>query len=376
MKQLHTVHKTAKKLIGLGCAGALLALSLTGCGGMTSDTITVDANGNYAYAPIGDADYYVVRFFEPDDFNEDGTIKEDSKAALKQTLQAAAGTTGTFKKVKNLAFGEYIPTIYGLYMDKTTTETVIGDPLTIGGTLTTPEILVQNDYGSIKVAVTDKSFEDYYFSKETLYSFTAEVYTDAACSGTPVETVEFGSDAAYIEPTNSSKAVWIRNQYTEIPVEDGTYYVRCRANGNAEDQVEDSAWSEAVAITVDAASTQVTYCTIQFDPAAGTAVATGDNILEFGNGAQMFTDFAVTDDANTVKEGDLYTLNGAGDCDLHLMGAAGDTSGEAYTCGPRLMPVDKPDIRGTWTTNDDGTISITMMADYQYYLDEADKKTT
>ena len=376
MKKLHITRGAGLKRLALGCAGALLALCLAGCGGMTSDTITVDAEGNYAYAPIGDADYYVVRFFTTEDIDEDGTIKEGSKAALKQTLQAAAGTTGTFKKVKNLAFGEYIPTIYGLYMDKTTTETVLGDPLVIGGTLTAPEILVQNDYGSIKVAVTDKSFEDCYFAKEKLYSFTAEVYTDAACTGDPVATADFGSDAAYIEPTNSSKAVWIRNQYTEIPVEGGTYYVRCRANGNADDQVEDSAWSEVTEVTADAASTQVTYCTITFDPAAGTAVSTGDNILEFGNGAQMFTDFAVTDDANTVKEGDLYTLNGVADCDLHLMGAAGDTSGEAYTCGPRLMPVDKPDIRGTWTTNADGTITITMMADYQYYLDEADKKTT
>lgn len=235
---------------------------------------------------------------------------------------------------------------------------------------------MQNDNGSIKVAVTDKSFDDYYFAKEVLYSFTAEVYTDAACSGTPVQSVEFGSDAAYIDPTNSSKAIWIRNQYTEIPVENGTYYVRCKANGNADEQVQDSDWSTVTEITVDANTTDVKYCTIDFDPAAGTAVATGDNILEFGNGASMFTDFAVTDDADTVLDGDLYTLNGAANCDLHLVGSAGDTSGKAYTCGPRLMPVDKPDIRGSWTTNADGTITITLMDDYQYYLDEADKKTT
>ena len=362
---------------GLSLSCALLMMGLTDCGGaMTSDTITVDAEGNYAYATIDDADYYVVRFFKAEDVNEDGTIKEGSKAALKQTLQAASGTSGNFKKVKKLAFGEYIPTIYGLYMDKTTTDTVVGDKLIIGGTLTAPEIVVQNDNGSIKVAVTDKSFDDYYFAKEVLYSFTAEVYTDAACSGTPVQSVEFGSDAAYIDPTNSSKAIWIRNQYTEIPVENGTYYVRCKANGNADEQVQDSDWSTVTEITVDANTTDVKYCTIDFDPAAGTAVATGDNILEFGNGASMFTDFAVTDDADTVLDGDLYTLNGAANCDLHLVGSAGDTSGKAYTCGPRLMPVDKPDIRGSWTTNADGTITITLMDDYQYYLDEADKKTT
>lgn len=369
--------QTWLKGLSLAGASALLMMNLTACGGaMTSDTITVDAEGNYAYATIGDADYYVVRFFKAEDINEDGTIKEGSKAALKQTLQAASGTTGNFKKVKKLGFGEYIPTIYGLYMDKTTTDTVMGDMLTIGGTLTAPGVVVENDYGSIKVAVTDKSFDDYYFDKEKLYSFTAEVYTDAACTGDPVQSVEFGSDAAYIEPTNSSKAVWIRNQYVEIPVDDGTYYVRCKANGNADEQVEDSAWSEATEVIVSAADTDVKYCTIDFDPAAGTAVATGDNILEFGNGASMFTDFAVTDDADTVKDGDLYTLNGAANCDLHLVGTSGATEGEAYTCGPRLMPVDKPDIRGTWTTNADGTITVTLMADYQYYLDEADKKTT
>ena len=361
----------------LAGAGAMLMMSLAACGStMTSDTITVDAEGNYAYAAIGDADYYVVRFYKAEDINADGTIKEGSKAALKQTLQAASGTTGNFKKVKKLAFGEYIPTIYGLYMDKTTTDTVVGDPLTIGGTLTAPEIVVQNDYGSLKIAVADKSFDEYYFAKEKLYSFTAEVYTDAACTGDPVQTVEFGSNAAYIDPTNSSKAIWIRNQYVEIPVEDGTYYVRCKANGNADDQVQDSAWSEVSEITARASATDVKYCTIDFDPSTGMAQATGDNILEFGNGASMFTDFAVTDDADTVKDGDLYTLNGAANCDLHLVGAAGATEGEAYTCGPRLMPVDKPDIRGTWTTNQDGTITVTLMADYQYYVDEADKKTT
>lgn len=361
----------------LAGAGTAMMFALTACGStMTSDTITVDADGNYAYATIDDSDYYVVRFYKEEDINEDGTIKDDVRPALKQTLQGAAGNTGNFKKVSKLAFGKYVVTYYGMNMDKSTTDVVIGDELVIGGTLSAPEIVVQNDYGNAKVAVTDKSFDDSYFNNEACYSFTAEVYDNADCTGDAVQTVTFGEDAAYIEPTNSSSAVWIRNQYTEIPLEDGTWYVRVKANGNADDQIEDSAYSEVTEVTVDQSSTDVKYCTIEFDPEAGTAVSSGDNLLEFGNGAAMFTDFEVVTDADTVNDGDLYTLNGAANCDLHLVGSDGDTEGEAYTCGPRMMPVDKPDIRGTWVTNADGTITITLMNDYQYYVDEADKKTT
>ena len=354
----------------------LMILSLASCGTMKSDTITVDQNGNYAYAPIGDADYYVVRFFRAEDI-VDGQIAEGVRPALKQTLQAAAGTTGTFKKIGKLAFGTYYPTIYGLYMDKSTTETVIGDELVIGGTLTAPEIVVQNDYGKVKVNVTDKSFDDYYFLNEAVFSFTAEVYDNESCKGSPAATAEFGSDAEYIDPTNSSKAIWIRNRSAtlEVPA-DGTYYVRCRANGNDEKQVKESAWSAVVPVTADTNACDVKYVYGVFYPTTGTVSMTSDAKLEFGNGAAMFTSFALTTDADTVLPGDLYTFNGAANCDLHLMGSAGDTSGEAYTCGPRLMPVDKPDIRGTWYTNADGTITVILMADYQYYTDEADKKTT
>lgn len=363
------------KIAAIGMCTFIMG-TFTACGTMTSDTITVDSDGNYAYAPIDDSDYYVVRFFKEEDINEDGTIKEDVRPALKQTLQAASGTTGNFKKVSKLPFGKYVVTIYGLNMDKSTTEVVIGDELVIGGTLTAPEIVVQNDYGKAKISVTDKSFDDYYFNNEAVYTFTAEVYDNANCEGTAVQTVTFGENAAYIAPTNSSKAVWLAGRSVEVPLENGTWYIRCKADGSPEDEITDSVYSDTVEITVDATTTDVKYCTVEFNPVTGTATATGENLLEFGNGAAMFTDFAVTDDGETVKEGDLYTLNGAANCDLHLKGELGAASGEAYTCGPRLMPVDKPDIRGVWETNADGTITITLMADYQYYIDEADKKTT
>lgn len=363
--------------LSLAAVCLLMALAFSGCGSaMSSDTITVDANGNYAFATIGDSDYYVVRFFREEDI-VDGKVVEGARPALKQTLQAAAGSTGTFKKIGKLSFGTYYPTVYGLYMDKTTTDTVVGDKLVIGGTLTAPGIVVQNDYGQVKVNITDKSFDEHYFSSEALYSFTAEVFDSADCSGDPVGSADFGADAAYIEPTNSSKAVWIRNRSVTIPVNgDGTYYVRCKANGNSDALVEDSPWSETVEVAVQSAETDVKYCVGTFDPATGTAVMTSEAMLEFGNGAAMFTEFALTDDPGTVKDGDLYTLNGAANCDLHLVGGAGDTKGEAYTCGPRLMPIDKPDIRGEWSTNADGSITVTLMGDYQYYIDEADKKTT
>lgn len=371
--------KLMKKITGKMLSYALgfgLMLAVTGCGKMTSDTITVDASGNYAYAPIEDADYYVVRFFTEEDFAEDGTVKEDARPALKQTLQAAAGTTGNFKKISRLSFGTYIPTIYGLYMDKTTTDTVIGEPLIIGGKLSAPEILVQNDYGKAKVAITDACFDEIYFEKETVYGFTAEVYDNAECSGDMVASVDFGQDAAYIEPTNSSNPIWLRNTTTEIGLEDGTYYIRVKANGNSEEDVETSDYSETVSVTIDAGSTEVKYCTGVFEPSAGTLSMEKENLLEFGNGAASFTEFTLTEDPEIVKDGDLYTFLGAANCDVHLMGSAGDTEGEAYTCGPLLMPIDKPDIRGTWVQNEDGTITVTFMADYQYYLDEADKKTT
>ena len=361
----------------LAAACLLAALTLSACGsGMTSDTITVDANGSYAFAPIGEADYYVVRFFREEDI-VNGQVAEGARPALKQTLQAAAGSTGTFKKISKLSFGTYYPTVYGLYMNKTTTDTVVGNKLVIGGTLSAPGIVVQNDYGQVKVNVTDKSFDEYYFNSEALYSFTVQVFDNSDCSGDPVGSADFGGDAAYIPPTNSSKAVWIRNRSATIPVSgDGTYYVRCKANGNSDDLVEDSPWSETAEIMIQSGGTDVKYCVGTVDLAAGTVTMTSEALLEFGNGAAMFTEFALTNDPETVKEGDLYTFNGPANCDLHLMGAAGDTSGEAYTCGPRLMPVDKPDIRGEWTTNADGSVTVTLMGDYQYYIDEADKKTT
>lgn len=364
------------KYLGALLLGLSFVLPLSGCGKMTSDTITVDSDGDYAYAPIEDADYYVVRFFTEDDFNEDGTVKEDARPALKQTLQAEAGTTGTFKKISKLQFGIYIPTIYGLYMDKTTTKTVVGEPLVIGGKLSAPEIIVQNDYGQAKVAITDKCFDDVYFEKEAVYGFTAEVYTNEDCSGEMVVSAEFGEDAEYIEPTNSSKAVWLRNTTTGIGLEDGTYYIRVKANGNAEAEVEDSEYSEVVSVVVDSSATDVKYCTGIFDPKTGAVTMESENLLEFGNGASMFTEFLLTDSEEIVKDGDLYTFLGDANCDIHLVGSEGDTSGEAYTCGPMLMPIDKPDIRGTWVENADGTITVTFMADYQYYTNEADKKTT
>lgn len=353
-----------------------IVLSLIGCGKMTSDTIKVNSNGNYAYATINDADYYVVRFYTKDDFNEDNTIKEDARPALKQTIQAASGTTGTFKKVSKLKFGTYIPTIYGLYMDKTTTESVVGDSFVIGGKLTTPEIVVQNDYGKAKVAITDKCFDKTYFKSEAVYGFTAEVYTTKDCSGNMVASADFGDDAQYIEPTNSSNPIWLRNTTTEIELEDGTYYIRVKANGNSKEDVKDSEYSEVASVTINSSDAEVKYCSGTYDPTLGVLTMEEKNLLEFGNGAAMFTEFTPTKDADIVKEGDLYTLIGAANCDMHLIGSEGDTSGEAYTLGPLLMPIDKPDIRGTWVKNDDGTITVTFMADYQYYTDEADKKTT
>ncbi|MCC8100474.1 MAG: hypothetical protein LIO78_10540 [Clostridiales bacterium] len=214
-----------------------------------------------------------------------------------------------------------------------------------------------------------------YFVSETVYSFTVEVYTDADCSGDPVATETFGSDAAYIEPTNSDNAVWLRNRSVSISLDDGTYYVRCKADGNSDDQVEDSEYSEVQEVTVSSTETDVNYFVATYDPETGTLASTDGSVLEFGNGS-TFSSFTITDDADTVAEDDLYTFNGEANCDMHLTGSEGETSGEAYTNGPRLMPIDKPDLRGTWELNDDGTITVKIMADYQYYVDEADKKTS
>jgi hypothetical protein len=349
----------------------ILALSaLVGCGGASG--LSVNEDGEYSFAKVKNAKFYVIQFYDA----EAGVISEDASPVLKQTIKAEEGTSGTFKKVVNLPFGTYVPTVYGIMADKTNTDVVEGEQFIKGGKLSKPEIVVQRDYGSAKVSITDKCFDDIYFVTETVYSFTIEVFTDKSCSGTPIATQTFGSDVEYIDPTNSSKPIWIRNRSVDIPLEDGTYYIRCKANGNDEDAVEDSDYSEVSEISISSGETDVKYCTGTFDPKTGVLTMTSDTLLEFGNGASMFTEFSLVNDAETVKEGDLYTLNGDANCDMHLVGEAGATTGEAYTCGPRLMPIDKPDIRGEWKVNDDGTITVTLMDDYQYYIDEADKKTT
>ncbi|MCI9032398.1 MAG: hypothetical protein HFK09_07815 [Clostridia bacterium] len=375
-----------KKIFGtvlLLALSVLLCFAAAACG---ASGLSVDSTGKYSFDSVDGARYYVVEFYKSEDI-ENNAVKADANAVLKQTLTSEQGTTGTFDKVTTLPFGTYIPTVYAIKADKSRTDKVIGGEFIKGGELTTPEFVVQRDYKEIKISITDKILDDVYFVKEATYGYTAQIYDNEACTGTPVKEEVFGADVAYIPPTNSSKAIWFRNRSLSLELPNGTYYVKCKANGNSAALVTDSVYSDAVKVVLDGTSTDVKYVTYKFDKSAGSLARTSETALEFGNGKrQTFSNMQlVTSDwagadgyktADIVIDGDLYSFYGDASCDMHLKGKAGDTEGEAFTTGPRKMPIDKPDIRGVWKDNGDGTITVTMMNDFQYFVKPEDEKTT
>ena len=377
--------KSFLKTVSLLLIACMTLGVMIACGGSGSK-LKVDADGKYSFPEVKDTKAYVVELYAADDV-ADSKVKDGAKALAKQTVNT---TSGTLKL--DLPFGKYVPTVYSLKNDKTTSEVIVGDTLVLGGKLTAPDIVVQRDYGNVKISVTDKSFDEHYFLNEAVYGFTAEVYTSKDCSGKPVASGDFGSDAAYIPPTNSDTPIWIRNRTISFPVANGTYYVRVKANGNAADKVTDSDYSAVKEVVIDGNSTDVKYVTYEYKISKGEANAIGETRIEFGNGKrQLFEHMVVVtpgwvyEDQRTrmtaeevLEPEDLYTLmTDDGTClDMHLLGKAGDKTGECYTTCARPMPVDKPDLRGTWTQIDDDTIHIVIMDDFQYFSDPADEKTT
>lgn len=380
--------KKAIKAILLVAFAAIMCFGTFSLMACSSPNVSIDKDGNYKIKAIDGAVYYVVEIYDSEDV-ADGAIKTDAQAVFKQTVQE---TSGQFKNI-NLSFGSYTTTVYAVMSDKSKSEVFIGDEYKKGGTLTTPEFVVQRDYGEIKISITDKIFDEVYFTTETVYSFTAEIYDNAQCNGSAVASVNFGRDVEQIPPTQSDTPIWIRNRSVSVPVSNGTYYVRVKADGNAKDDVKESQWAATKSVVIDGSSTDVKYVTYRFDLTTGKAVAIGENRLEFGNGKRQKFETMIqlfpggdgyTDERNSftadeiIEKEDLYTLfTDDGTClDLHLLGKSGDRSGEAYTTCARPMPVDKPDIRGTWKFVDDNTIDIVLMDDFQYFVDAADEKTT
>lgn len=347
---------------------AFLLMFITACGGEQTETITVDNTGAYSFASIKDAQRYIVEFYNAEDIT-DGKINEGASYVVRQSVSASAGTSGTFEKVKSMAWGEYVPAVYAILSDNSKSDMLVGEAFIIGGTLTAPKVVLQRDYDQIKVAICDVSLISY-FATEAVYGYTAEVFTTSDYSGTPVKTAVFGEDASIIPGTQTTTGFWYRNQYTNIKMDNGKYYVRCKANGKSAALVEDSAYTNLGEITVDGTSSDVSWATATFAKESGMTLSPA---IPVGNGSSI-SSFSLM----ATADGDAYTYNGAGPTThMHLVGNASATGGEVYISPlAQQMPVDKPDHRGTWTDNGDGTITVRIMVDYQYYTDEADRRGT
>lgn len=347
--KIQNLKKTFKNIL-VGCMALVTVVTATGCG--ASEPVSVDAEGNYSFQSIDEAARYVIELYHASDVDQNtNTVNQDAKYVTRKSFSPSQDKKGNSTSFASVPFGDYVPVIYGIYSDrKTTTDVILGEEYTVGGTLSTPKIMVTNKGLGAIVRIKQNSM-DTYVNQEAIYSYTAEVYSDVDCKNLVTE-FTFGEKA---QKGNSSFYKWHTGEF-EV-ADEGTYYVRVKANGNKENLVEDSEYSDVVEIQLSADVDDTYSLDITIPENASAYDLSGlncDFIYDlmwhkgFTNGTENdlldgeFLDFTLT---QTEGNGETTVW--------HLM-----EDGTLYIDGPSQIPVDLVVNTGTWTKEDDGSLSV------------------
>ena len=348
--KIQSLKKNIKKILFTALAVSSLGL-LAACGG-SKEPVAVDAEGNYSFQEIADAARYVIEIYNADDVDvEAGTVNADAKYVTRKSFSPSASKSGNSTSFASVPFDDYVPVIYGIYSDrKTTTDPILGEKYTVGGKLSTPDVMITNKGLGAIVRIKQDSMNTY-LNKEAKYSFTAEVYSDADCKNEVTE-VTFGDKA---EAANNT---FYRFHTGEFEVADaGTYYVRVKANGNEEKLVEDSEYSDVVAVDLSADVDDSYTLDFTLSSNAGSYDYT-DLSLDFIFDLMWHKGF-VFDTENEITDGEIldFTVKqeeGMGETVVfHLL-----NDGTLYLEGPSQIPVDLVSPTGTWEKDENGNLSI------------------
>lgn len=342
--------KKLKKTLLLGIVTAVTGFALAGCG--NNEPVSVDADGNYSFQSIENAARYVVELYRAEDVDFDtNTIHEDAQYVTRKSFSPSQERKGNSTSFASVPFGEYVPVVYGIYSDRqTVTDKILGEKYTVGGTLSTPEIMVTNKGLGAIIRIKQNSM-DTYVSREAIYSYTAEVYKDAECKDLVTEVV-FGEKA---QAGNNSFYMW---HTTEFEVSDaGTYYVRVKANGNEEALVEDSQYSTVVEIALSE-EVDDTYSLDLTIPANGAGYDISGLNCNFIYDLMMHNNFK-NGVENELLAGEILNFT------LTQEGGMSETTvwhfiedGTLYIEGPSQIPVDLVVNTGTWVKEADGSLSV------------------
>lgn len=348
--KIQSLKKNIKKILFTALTVSSLGL-LAACGG-SKEPVAVDAEGNYSFQEITDAARYVIEIYNADDVDvEAGTVNADAKYVTRKSFSPSAPKSGNSTSFASVPFDDYVPVIYGIYSDrKTTTDPVLGEKYTVGGKLSTPDVMITNKGLGAIVRIKQDSMNTY-LNKEARYSFTAEVYSDADCQNEVTE-VTFGDKA---EEANNT---FYRFHTGEFEVSDaGTYYVRVKANGNEKNLVEDSEYSDVVAIDLSA-DTDDTYSMDITLPADGDSYDYTELSLDFIFDLMWHKGFAFSTE-NDLADGEILDFTVKQDAGMgetvvfHLL-----EDGTVYLEGPSQIPVDLVSPTGTWEKDAEGNLSI------------------
>lgn len=333
-------------------AVAVSSLGMLAACGEAKEPVAVDAEGNYSFQEIDEVARYVIEIYHAEDVDtEAGTINEDAKYVTRKSFSTSVAKKGNSTSFSSVPYGDYVPVIYGIYSDrKTTTDKIFGETYTVGGKLTAPDVMVTNKGLGAIVRIKQNSMDNY-LNKEARYSFTAEVYSDADCKNEVTE-VTFGEKA---EVANNT---FYRFHTGEFNVTDaGTYYVRVKANGNEEKQVEDSDYSDVVEIALDA-DVDDSYSVDFTLPKEGDGYNYSELSLDFIFDLMWHKGF-VFDTENELSDGeflDFTVKQQAGNGETVIFHLLED--GTLYLEGPSQIPVDLVSATGKWEEDEAGNLSI------------------
>ena len=270
------------------CVVAILAFSLAACGSDGSEkfgSFTLKADGSYSFTGSGAASYS-LNVYKTDDF--DAANKKPVDGADAKATAKLSKTSGKDAQIAALPFGRYTATLSPAGSDEIAVASFVK-----GGKLSVPEFCVfagvamnmgpKPDDGGAPAAQADEGETpappaggdtetktpklhivintDNYLAKiayptEAVYSFAYEVYADKAMTSKLYSQAKFADNiepAGFTLYTNNEATIDLEDKYWTA--DSVTWYVRVKANGNAEDEVVESDWSELMEITFDNTST-------------------------------------------------------------------------------------------------------------------------
>ena len=257
------------KLSGTVAATAAIGSILTGCGGskVTAPTgFTMSSDGSFAFTGSKGASRYEIWVFATQYAPADDKPTTNDVPDVMQVVAAGDSTalSGKVDGMSNVPYGLYKAYACAYNKDGEATDFAASGEFRLGGTLAAPSISVDRNYWGCTVTISDVADRQ---KTAAICGFEAEVYSDEACTQL-VDSADFGYEITSnpdAQPgPNSNKYIGNTCDLSVPEVtdpallgEDGfltepvTYYVRCKALGDPDNDVTESDWCEPVSVEIN-----------------------------------------------------------------------------------------------------------------------------